>query len=132
MIKHICSLCEMFDLADSDKKNSNGRLKSKLQLCTVLSMLICDSLLEGFTLVFPLCGFYFGMPLFLLPQSMERGLQRHHSNHVSAEIHLSTLCMSNISGFPPCGKIKYLVLHREIHSKVLSWLPNPWKSIFPF
>ncbi len=74
---------------------------------------------------FTTCCFYFSASLFCLPCSVERGLQRHHSNHVSTEIHLSTLSLSNISVFLPCGKIKHLVLRCEIHPKVLSHFHNP-------
>lgn len=77
-----------------------------------------------------LCGFYSSSFPFSLFCSTERGLQQHHSDRVSAEIHLSTLSLSNISVLLPSGKIKYLVLHSEIHSKVLSWLHNPRKSFF--
>lgn len=97
-----------------------------------MSVLTCDSLLEGSTSVFPLCSSSFSVSLFPLPRWMERGLQQHHSNHVSAEIHLSTLSPSYVSIFLPSGKIKYLVLHSEIHSKVLSRLHNPWKNFFYF
>lgn len=90
-------------------------------------MLICDSRLEGSTSVFPLL---FQRPRSHFPHSTERGLQQHHSNHFSAEIHLSTLSLSNISVFLPSGKIKYLVLHSEIHSEVLSQFHNPWRSFF--
>lgn len=102
----------------------------KLQLCITMSALICDRQLEASTWVLPLCSFHVSVSLFSLPYSMERGLQQHHSNYVSAEIHLSALSLSNISVLLPSGKIKYLVLRNEIHSKVLSRLRNSCKGFF--
>lgn len=112
VVEHLCRLSEMSDSAAKNSINSNSHLKSSTRSCLFFCVTVC---LKN---PHPLCGFYFSVSLFSLPHSMERGLQRHHSSHVSTEIHLSTLSQSNISIFLPSGKIKYLVLYSEIHSEV--------------
>lgn len=101
----------------------------KLQLCNITSALICGGSYEASVLL--LCGFYFSVSLLSPLHSVWKGLQRHHSNHVSAEIHLSAPSQNNISVQLPSGKIKYLLLHGEMHSRVLSQvLNNPCKCFF--
>lgn len=85
-------------------------------------MLICDSQLEGSASVFPLCRFYFSV--------LTSPLNGEGITAASLKpFHLSTLSPSNISVFLPSGKIKYLVLPSEIHSKVLSQFHNPNRSV---